>query len=142
RPPPSSTLFPYTTLFRSCRDGLLPRRLRTEGRAAARACAERCRAVFGQENFFVELQRNYVRGDLALTRALRDLAADARLGVVASGAVHYHARERHRLHDVLVAIRHRTTLDGSHSVRRPNREFLLRPPHGVVALFADCPDAV
>jgi len=125
-----------------CRDGLLPRLLRTQGRAAARARAERCRAVFGRENFFVELQRNYVRGDLALTRALRDLAADARLGVVASGDVHYHARERHRLHDVLVAIRHRTTLDGSHSVRRPNSEFLLRPPHEVVALFADCPDAV
>src|SRR5438093_8513458 len=87
-----------------CRDGLLPRLLRTEGRAAARACAERCRAVFGQENFFVELQRNYVRGDLALTRALTDLAHDARLGVVASGDVHYHKRERHRLHDVLVAI--------------------------------------
>src|SRR5437016_1019101 len=125
-----------------CRDGLLPRLLRTQGRAAARARAERCGAVFGRENFFVELQRNYVRGDLALTRALRDLAADARLGVVASGDVHYHARERHRLHDVLVAIRHRTTLDGSHSVRRPNSEFLLRPPHEVVALFADCPDAV
>src|SRR5437016_3986256 len=120
-----------------CRDGLLPRLLRAEGRAAARACAERCRAVFGQENFFVELQRNYVRGDLALTRALTDLAHDARLGVVASGDVHYHARERHRLHDVLVAIRHRTTLDGSHSVRRPNSEFLLRPPHEVIALFAD-----
>src|SRR2546422_2164300 len=67
RRPPRSTLFPYTTLFRS--------------------------------NFFVELQRNYVRGDLALTRALTDLAHDARLGVVASGDVHYHSRERHRLHD-------------------------------------------
>src|SRR6058998_1991682 len=125
-----------------CRDGLLPRLLRTEGRAAARACAERCRAVFGHENFFVELQRNYVRGDLALTRALTDLAHDARLGVVASGDVHYHSRERHRLHDVLVATRHRTTLDGAHGARRPNSEFSLRPPHKVVALFADCPDAV
>src|SRR5256886_1645255 len=77
-----------------CRDGFLPQLLRREGRAAARACAERCRAVFGHENFFVELQRNYVRGDLALTRALRDLAHDVQLGVVASGNVHYHARER------------------------------------------------
>src|SRR5438128_1516316 len=125
-----------------CRDGLLPRLLRTEGRAAARACAERCRAVFGRENFFVELQRNYVRGDLALTRALTDLAHDARLGVVASGDVHYHSRERHRLHDVLVATRHRTTLDGAHGARRPNSEFSLRPLQEVAMLFRDCPDAV
>src|SRR5438034_438724 len=123
-------------------NGLLPRLLRTEGRAAARACAERCRAVFGQENFFVELQRNYVRGDLALTRALTDLAHDARLGVVASGDVHYHSRERHRLHDVLVATRHRTTLDGAHGARRPNSEFSLRPLQEVAMLFRDCPDAV
>src|SRR5437867_9141704 len=125
-----------------CRDGLLPRPLRRAGRAATRACAERCRAVFGHENFFVELQRNYVRGDLALTRALTDLAHDARLGVVASGDVHYHSRERHRLHDVLVATRHRTTLDGAHGARRPNSEFSLRPLQEVAMLFRDCPDAV
>jgi error-prone DNA polymerase len=125
-----------------CRSGLLPVVLQRDGRAAARRLAERCRAVFGREHFFVELQRNYVRGDLALTRALQALADDAQLGVVASGNVHYHARPRHRLHDVLVAIRHRTTLDGSHDVRHANSEFFLRPPQEVEALFRDCPDAV
>src|SRR6266704_365615 len=125
-----------------CRNGLLPGVLRRDGLAAARRFAERCRAVFGKENFVVELQRNYVRGDLALTRALKDVADSARLGVVASGNVHYHRRERHRLHDVLVAIRHRTTLDGSHDVRHANSEFFLRPPEEVEALFRDCPDAV
>src|SRR5436189_6148546 len=125
-----------------CRTGLLPRILMHEGVTAARAFAERCRAVFGAERFYVELQRNYVRGDRALTRSLMDVADAARLGVVASGNVHYHVRARHRLPDVLTAIRHRTTLDGSHGVRRPNSEFYLRPPAEVAELFADCPDAV
>ncbi len=125
-----------------CRNGLLPAVLRRDGPAAARRLAERCRAVFGRGNFFVELQRNYVRGDLALTRALGALADDVHLCVVASGNVHYHARPRHRLHDVLVAIRHRATLDGSHHVRRPNSEFFLRRPEDVEELFRDCPDAV
>jgi error-prone DNA polymerase len=125
-----------------CREGLLPTVLRTQGRGAARRLAERCRAVFGSEHFFIELQRNYVRGDAGLTRALIGLAGDVRLSVVASGNVHYHTRSRHRLHDVLVAIRHRTTLDGSHNVRRANSEFFLRPPDDVHQLFRDCPDAV
>src|SRR5438477_2123251 len=125
-----------------CRTGLLPGVLRRDGPAAARRLAERCRAVFGRENFVVELQRNYVRGDLALTRALKDVADSVRLSVVATGNVHYHKRERHRLHDVLVAIRHRTTLDGSHNVRHANSEFFLRPPQEVEELFRDCPDAV
>src|SRR5881409_3625409 len=125
-----------------CRNGLLPGVLRRDGPAAARRLADRCRAVFGKENFVVELQRNYVRGDLALTRALNALADDVHLSVVATGNVHYHARARHRLHDVLVAIRHRTTLDGSHDVRHANSEFFLRPPADIHQLFHDCPDAV
>src|SRR5256885_744620 len=125
-----------------CRNGLLPGVLRRDGLAAAHRFAERCRAVFGKENFVIELQRNYVRGDLALTRALKALADDVHLSVVATSNVHYHARERHRLHDVLVAIRHRTTLDGSHDVRHANSEFFLRPPQEVETLFRDCPDAV
>ncbi|OLC07552.1 MAG: error-prone DNA polymerase [Gemmatimonadetes bacterium 13_1_40CM_70_11] len=125
-----------------CREGLLATVLKREGRAAARRLAERCRAAFGRENVFVELQRNSVKGDRDLTRALADLASDVRLSVVATGDVHYHRRERHRLHDVLVAIRHRTTLDGSHDVRRPNSEFALRSPEEMAALFQDCPDAV
>src|SRR5207247_767491 len=47
-----------------------------------------------------------------------------------------------RLHDVLVASRHRTTLDSAHGARRPNTEFSLRPLQEVAMLFRDCPDAV
>src|SRR5438045_7427459 len=65
-----------------CREGLLPRTLTPEGGTAARTLAARCRAVFGAERFFVELPRNYVRGALALTRALMDIADHGRLGVV------------------------------------------------------------
>src|SRR5438094_8846120 len=125
-----------------CRTGLLPRILMHEGVTAARAFAERCRAVFGAERFYVERQRNYVRGDRALTRSLMDVADAARLGVVASGNVHYHVRARHRLHDVLTAIRHRTTLDGSHGVRRPNSEFYLRPPAEVRKAVTQVPGEV
>jgi error-prone DNA polymerase len=125
-----------------CREGLLPSVLAREGLTAARRFAAHCRAVFGSDRFFVELQRNAVRGDRALTRTLADIADVERLSVVATGDVHYHHRERHRLHDALVAIRHRTTLDASHHVRRPNSEFFLRRPAEVTALFRDRPDAV
>ena len=126
----------------SRRDGLLPGTLETEGLGAARKLAEQCRAMFGRDRFYVEIQRNRVRGDLAVSRALIDIAGSLQLGVLASGNVHYHRREQHRLHDVMVAIRHRTTLDGSHRVRNPNSEFYLRPLDEVIALFDDCPDAV
>ena len=126
----------------SRRDGLLPRTLENDGLIAARKLAEHCKEVFGRDRFFVEIQRNRVRGDLAVSRALIDIAGNLQLGVCAAGNVHYHARDLHRLHDVMVAIRHRTTLDGSHRVRNPNSEFYLRPLDEVIALFHDCLDAV
>jgi len=125
-----------------CRVGILPTLLRSDGVSAARRFLDRCREVFGRDHFFVELQRNAVHGDRALTHTLADLADGAGLPLVATGDVHYHRRERHRLHDALVAIRHRTTLDGSHDVRRPNSEFHLRMPEQVASLFHDRPDAL
>jgi error-prone DNA polymerase len=129
-------------ILSGCRAGLLPTVLRRDGYTPARRLAERCAAVFGPQRFFVELQRNHVRGDRALTRALCDIADAEGLPVVATGNVHYDRAERHRLHDVLTALRHRQTLDGSHDVRRPNGEFYLRTPDELAALFRDRPDAV
>ncbi len=129
-------------ILSGCRDGLFPRVLRDAGLSAARRFADRCGATFGRNRFFVELQRNAVRGDQALTRTLADIAGGAGLSVVATGNVHYHDRRLHRLQDVLVTIRHRTTLDGSHSVRRANSEFFLRPPEEMALVFRDRPDAV
>jgi error-prone DNA polymerase len=125
-----------------CRSGLLPTVLQREGFTAARRLAARCRALFGAERFFVELQRNHVRGDRTVTRALCDIADAEGLPVVATGNVHYDRPERYRLHDVLTALRHRLTLDGSHDVRRPNGEFCLRAPNDITTLFRDRPDAV
>ena len=124
------------------RDGLLPRTLEHEGLSATRKLAEQCKERFGPDRFFVEIQRNRVRGDMALSRALTGIAYDLGLRPVATGSVHYHKRQLHRLHDVMVAIRHRTTLDGSHRLRNPNSEFYLRPSEEVAALFNDCSDAV
>jgi error-prone DNA polymerase len=129
-------------ILSGCRTGVLPAALTQHGLSAARRFAERCRAIFGSERFFVELQRNAVRGDRDRNRALMQVADSVRLEVVATGDVHYHKQGRHRLHDVLVSIKNRTTLDGSHAVRRPNSEFYLRSPREIEGFFYDRPDAI
>src|SRR4051812_33999594 len=101
-------------ILTGCRGGVLPTVLAREGLTTARRFAARCRSTFGRTGVFVEIQRNAVRGDMSLSRALCDIADSEGLSVVATGNVHYHQRRLHRLHDVLVAIRHRSTLDGSH----------------------------
>ena len=123
------------------RNGLLPRALASSF-GEAEALARRMRDALGPERFFVELQSHRVRGEGARTRRLGRLADQLGIPVIATGNVHYHHPDRHRLQDVLVAIRHRTTLDGAHAFRRPNRTFALTAPARMARRFQSRPDAL
>ena len=111
-----------------CREGRIPALVQAGRGDEAAAALARLVGWFGAEQVFVELQDNDVHGDRPRNEALVRLAERAGVGAVGTGDVHYHARERHQLQDVLVAIRHRATLDESHAERRPNAEFWLRSP--------------
>jgi len=98
--------------------------------------------VFGRDRFAVELQRPYERGDARRNAALRDLARTLKVRTVVSGDVHAHAAPRAALQDVLVAIRSRTSLDGSERERRGNHECVLAAPADMLERFSDDRDAV
>jgi len=125
-----------------CRHGEVARLAADGDVEAACEAAARLADVFGRESFFIELQDNFVRGDRARNRTLVEVARRLGLRVVATNNVHAHAQARHRLQDVLVAIRHRSTLDATEHVRRPNAESYLKPPHEMARLFAELPEAV
>src|SRR5688572_12487546 len=110
--------------------------------ADAEALTARLVSAFGPGNVFVELQDNAVKGDAARNKALARLAGRLGLGVVATGNVHYHRPERHRLQDVLVSIKNRTTLDGAHGARRSNSLFHLFSPWEVEHRFESRPEAI
>ena len=110
--------------------------------ADAETMIHRLVAAFGPGSVFVELQDNTVKGDAARNRGLGRLAGRMGLGVVATGNVHYHAPERHRLQDVLVSIRNRTTLDGAHGFRLANSLFHLADPEAMARRFDSRPEAL
>ncbi len=90
--------------------------------------AARLAEAFGRERFFVELQRPFERGDVRRNAQLRDLAETLKVQTVVTGDVHAHSSSRTRLQDAVVAIRHRTSLEGSEPERRGNHEAVLRAP--------------
>jgi len=96
----------------------------------------------GRDRFLVELQRPFERGDARRNAALRDLAGALGVPTVVTGDVHAHHPRRIPLQDSLVAIRHRTSLDGSERERRGNRESALRPPAEAAERFPDDREAV
>jgi error-prone DNA polymerase len=83
--------------------------------------------------FYVEVQRPFERGDVRRNAALADLGEALGVPTVATGDVHAHHLRRSRLQDALVAIRNRTSLDGSERERRGNHEAVLLAPAEMVA---------
>ncbi|MEX0717389.1 MAG: error-prone DNA polymerase, partial [Planctomycetaceae bacterium] len=73
---------------------------------------------------------------------MRQVALEARVPLAAANDVHYHARDRQFLHDVLVAIREGRPVSELGTDRFPNGERYLKTPAQMAALFADCPDAL
>jgi error-prone DNA polymerase len=124
-----------------CRDSELAR-LAVASPDEAKVLARRYREWFGAENYYIELQHNLAAGDTERNRALLALAGETGVPVAATGDVHYHVRERHRLQDCLVAIRHCKSLEETHRERRPNSEFYLRETAEIATLFREYPDAL
>ena len=88
-----------------CRDARIPRLAEAGRLRDARQELQRLIGWFGAKNVFVELQDNLVFNDRPRNHTLVELAEAAGVGVVGTGNVHYHRRERHRLQDVMVAIK-------------------------------------
>ena len=99
-------------------------------------------SVFGRDCFFVELQRPYERGDAQRNARLRQLAETIGVQTVVTGNVHAHNRRRALLQDAMVAIRHRTSLEGAERERRGNHECVLLAPDALAERFSDDRDAV
>ena len=132
-----------------CREGVVARFLKATKAGRSPALAEQAResanhyaAIFGSNNFFIELQRHYHPGDAHLVRDLKALAEQLGLHTVATGNVHYLRPEQREIQDVLTCIRLHTPLDQAGDRLRANDEYFFRHPDAMTQLFADIPEAI
>jgi len=91
--------------------------------------------ALGRENVFSELHHHLRPEDSWVLKGRAAMAKRCGAPAVATNVVHYHARERRPLHDVLVAIRHRATLDEARPHLFPNTEHCLKGGNEMRPLF-------
>ncbi|MCL4109899.1 UNVERIFIED_CONTAM: hypothetical protein GTU68_003267 [Idotea baltica] len=73
---------------------------------------------------------------------LRVLSLQTQIPLVAANDVHYHIPQRQPLHDVLTAIRHKTTVAAAVPYLFANSERHLKSPREMSRLFEQHPDAI
>jgi error-prone DNA polymerase len=94
-----------------CRKGALRRALADGGPQAARRELDRLTALFGRDNVGVEVTMAGDPADPDRLEALADLAAAARLPLVATGNVHYARNSQFPLACAMAAVRGRRSLE-------------------------------
>ncbi len=129
-----------------CRHGEVARRLLAGDREGADAVARKYAGMFESVpgfsgGFFLELQHHLLPDDDFLVAELARLAAQLGLPVVVTNDAHYARPEDRELQDVLVAIRHGSTLEDSGHLRRPNGEYYLKNAADLARLPPAEPDA-
>ena len=103
----------------------------TDSEARLRALQE----SLGRDVVFSELHHHLQPEDGWVMEGRVAMARRCGARVVATNKVHYHVRERSRLHDVLVAIKHRATLDEAREHLFPNSEHHLKGGSDMRPLF-------
>ncbi len=84
----------------------------------------------------------YTGDDLARIARLDALAKAHGLSLLATNQVLYHVPQRRPLHDVMTAIRHKTTVAAAGHLLEPNAERHLKSPEEMQRLFARWPHAI
>ncbi|HZR80619.1 MAG TPA: error-prone DNA polymerase [Candidatus Binatia bacterium] len=115
--------------------------LRRGDARAARDLGRRLHAAFG-DRLWIDVQRSLDPRVERRTRALRDLATDLGVPLVATGDVRFARAVERPLLDVFTCLRHGTTLDRAGKLLAPNAEHYLVPPEEMAARFGDLPRAV
>lgn len=126
----------------ACIAGEIPAAILRGDLAGAEALAAEYKEIFGQENFFIELQDHGMPEEKQANQHLVKLAEKLGLGLVATNDAHYINKEDAECHDVLLCIQTGKTVDEPGRMRFPSDDFYLKSPAEMAELFAEYPEAL
>ena len=126
----------------ACLAGEIPKRLLNGNFDGAREYALMMQEIFGEGNFYLELQDHGIREQQEVNRAMLRLHQETGIPLVATNDAHYLRKEDAESHDVLLCIQTGKTVDDANRMRYEPQNFYLRSTEEMEELFQGYPDAV
>ncbi len=127
----------------SCLAGEIPRALISGDYEGAKKLALEYQEIFGANNFFIELSHHPgIPNHSKIQKALRQLAGDLKIPVIAAQDIHYLTKEDAKAQDVLLAVQTNTRLDDTDRMTMKDDDFSMRSPEEMKELFKDIPEAI
>ncbi|HIQ67166.1 MAG TPA: DNA polymerase III subunit alpha [Candidatus Faecousia excrementigallinarum] len=125
----------------ACLAGAIAEDLLQEDYDAARSYALELKDIFGEDNFYLELQDHGIPEQRAVNQGIMRLSRELNLPLVVTNDAHYLRREDSVIQDVLLCIQTGKTVDDPKRMKFQTDEFYLKSEEELRQLFPNCPEA-
>ena len=125
----------------ACLAGAIPQYLMEEDYTAAKEYALNLSSIFGQENFYLELQDHGIEEQRPVNQGVMRLARETGLPLVVTNDAHYLRREDAKMQDVLLCIQTGKTVDEPNRMKFQTEEFYVKSEEELRQLFPNCDEA-
>jgi len=126
----------------ACLNGEIPKLIKENKIDKADEAARFFLDIFGEENFFLEIQNNGIVEQEQINQALYEMSKRLAIPLVATNDCHYLDKEDVRAHDLLLCIQTGKTINDSNRLRFRTDQLYFKSKDEMCAYFKDYPDAL
>ncbi len=125
----------------ACLAGVIPQKLLQEEYDSAKEHALRLAEIFGEDNFYLELQDHGIPEQQPVNQGILRIARETGLPLIVSNDAHYLRREDAKMQDVLLCVQTGKTIDDPNRMKFETDEFYLKSEAEMRELFPGCEEA-
>jgi len=125
----------------ACLSGDIPKAILNNNYEKAKELALKLNSIFGQDNFYLELQMNGIEEQNIVNQQLISLAGNGNT-LVATNDAHYLRREDARAHEILLCIQTGKSINDEDRMRFSSDDFYIKSPEEMISLFRNIPEAI
>lgn len=126
----------------ACLGGEIPRLIREGQYEQAKASALEYQEIFGNGNYFLELQDHDILEQKRVNIDLERIHEETGIPLVATNDVHFTNQEDFKVHDVLLCIQTGATINQEKRMRFPNDQFYIKSPEQMEEIFSKYEGAI
>ena len=126
----------------ACLAGIVPTKLREGDYEGAKAEALKLRDIFGENNFFLELQDHGIPEQKFVNQGLMRISAETGIPLIATNDCHYLYKEDAEAHDVLICIQTQKIVTDDDRMKYEGGQFYVKSPGEMKEIFHYIPEAI
>lgn len=127
----------------ACLAGEIPQFLIKGEKEKALERANLYRDIFGEDNFFLEVQYNHIPEQAIVNKGLLEMSRNEGFPLIATNDSHYLNKEDYEWHEILLCVGTNSTMDDPGRLSFSHNDFYLRSPEEMWDIFGESmPDAL